>query len=91
MRVGLKVLSKKAKIAHFLENIQTKLLQISKNSIFFTGGTPWYPVHIQELDHFANQILSYGHELDSDHPGFKDPVYRSRRKQFADIAFNYKQ
>merc|ERR1719422_713590 len=54
------------------------------------GGTPWYPVHIQELDHFANQILSYGHELDSDHPGFKDPVYRSRRKQFADIAFNYK-
>ena len=64
---------------------------LHKNSICFTGGTPWYPVHIQELDHFANQILSYGHELDSDHPGFKDPVYRPRRKQFADIAFNYKQ
>ncbi|XP_023349763.1 protein henna [Eurytemora carolleeae] len=39
---------------------------------------------------FANQILTYGSELDSDHPGFTDPVYRARRKECADIAFNYK-
>uniref|UniRef100_A0A8C9EGL5 phenylalanine 4-monooxygenase n=1 Tax=Pavo cristatus TaxID=9049 RepID=A0A8C9EGL5_PAVCR len=47
---------------------------------------PWFPRSIQELDRFANQILSYGAELDADHPGFKDPVYRARRKEFADIV-----
>ena len=51
---------------------------------------PWFPRRIRELDRFANQILSYGAELNSDHPGFTDPVYRMRRKYFADIAYNYK-
>uniref|UniRef100_A0A8C9XS60 phenylalanine 4-monooxygenase n=1 Tax=Sander lucioperca TaxID=283035 RepID=A0A8C9XS60_SANLU len=51
---------------------------------------PWFPNDIQDLDRFANQILSYGSELDSDHPGFTDPVYRVRRKEFADIAYNYR-
>ncbi|GCB65290.1 hypothetical protein scyTo_0004754 [Scyliorhinus torazame] len=51
---------------------------------------PWFPRSIQDLDRFANQILSYGSELDSDHPGFTDSVYRARRKEFADIAYNYR-
>ncbi|XP_067947016.1 protein henna-like [Watersipora subatra] len=51
---------------------------------------PWFPRRIRELDRFANHILSYGSELDSDHPGFKDETYRKRRKEFADIAFHYK-
>ncbi|XP_048863052.1 phenylalanine-4-hydroxylase [Brienomyrus brachyistius] len=51
---------------------------------------PWFPVTIQDLDRFANQILSYGSELDADHPGFTDPIYRARRKEFADIAYNYR-
>jgi phenylalanine-4-hydroxylase len=32
--------------------------------------------HIPVGCRFANQILTYGAELDSDHPGFTDPVYR---------------
>merc|ERR1740128_476207 len=55
-----------------------------------SDAVPWFPVNIKDLDKFANQILSYGSELDSEHPGFTDPVYRARRKQFADIAFHYK-
>ncbi|XP_028809905.1 phenylalanine-4-hydroxylase isoform X2 [Denticeps clupeoides] len=51
---------------------------------------PWFPHEIHDLDRFANQILSYGSELDADHPGFTDPVYRARRKEFADIAYNYR-
>ncbi len=51
---------------------------------------PWFPQKIRELDQFANRILSYGSELDADHPGFRDVLYRKRRKEFADIANQYR-
>ena len=45
---------------------------------------------MRDLDQFANRVLTHGAELDADHPGFRDKEYRKRRKEFADIAEQYR-
>jgi phenylalanine-4-hydroxylase len=50
----------------------------------------WFPRKISDLDEFSNKTLDYGAELNADHPGFTDPVYRERRKYIAEISKKYR-
>uniref|UniRef100_U5EJU9 phenylalanine 4-monooxygenase n=1 Tax=Corethrella appendiculata TaxID=1370023 RepID=U5EJU9_9DIPT len=85
--------SKTGSLAEAIEAVREKCRYfniISRDYKDNEATVPWFPRRIRDLDRFANQILSYGAELDSDHPGFTDEKYRNRRKYFADIAFNYR-
>lgn len=49
-----------------------------------------FPHHISQLDQCNHLLIKYEPELDPTHPGFHDLEYRARRKEVAQIAFNYR-
>lgn len=51
---------------------------------------PWFPRHAPQLDAIANRVLDAGTDLEADHPGFSDPVYRRRRGELAQVARAYR-
>ncbi|KAF9129875.1 hypothetical protein BGW39_003767 [Mortierella sp. 14UC] len=55
-----------------------------------SDSTPWFPRKMVDLDTFADKVLEMGEELDADHPGAKDAVYRARRTEITKIAKTYK-
>ncbi len=60
-------------------------------TIGLNKAVPWFPRKVRDLDTFADKVLSYGAELDADHPGFRDKIYRERRAEITTIARTYKQ
>jgi len=46
---------------------------------------------VKDIDVIANQTLDAGTDLEADHPGFKDEVYRKRRADLAKLALDYRQ
>ena len=47
------------------------------------------PKTMADLDFLSKKILSAGVDLQSDNPGFHDPIYRRRRQEIASIALSH--
>lgn len=73
-----------SKLIRALRPMVDKLLVLDEKQV------TWFPRHISELDLIANRTLDAGTDLQSDHPGFNDTLYRKRREMLATKAINHR-
>lgn len=72
-----------------LEDLQTSKWHVTKARLGNPDWVDWMPLDAREVDPLANNILDGGSDLQADHPGFHDKVYRERRQMVAEIAKKY--
>lgn len=86
--------------------IQALMDDVKKATLFtmITSSyrVPWFPRSLKDLDRFADKCMMAGEDLQSgnkvvtlrsyksDHPGFNDVEYKTRRKHIAKIAEEFK-
>ncbi|XP_038079333.1 tyrosine 3-monooxygenase-like [Patiria miniata] len=75
-------------------SLVTSLQKIVDSVVIHRDDLPrrgvWFPRHISDLDKCTHLTTEYEPDLDNDHPGFSDKVYRMRRSEITRIAFQYK-
>ncbi|KAJ3305857.1 hypothetical protein HDV03_000966 [Kappamyces sp. JEL0829] len=100
----LDFVSSPALVLQAVESIKAKTKNIrivsSGETDAGAGSVPWFPRKIADLDTFAEKVLSYGavsvdaacscQELEADHPGFTDKLYRERRSKITAAALKHK-
>ncbi|CAG7820861.1 unnamed protein product [Allacma fusca] len=88
----LKINVTRSNLVSLVKSLRQSKSITSVNVISHQGSIkiPWFPRHISELDMCNHLMTKFEPDLDMDHPGFADKVYRARRKMIADIAFEYR-
>lgn len=57
------------------DNVAIGLVELGSEEV------PWFPTKIEDFDFIGKRILGEGDGIqESDHPGFRDLVYRKRRQ-----------
>ncbi len=84
-------------VGNFSDSHVQKCFNEIKNSISMeicelgTETVPWFPTKMSDFDFIGKRIVGEGDGIqEADHPGFKDPEYRARRKMITDVALDYK-
>jgi hypothetical protein len=72
------------KLLRDLTPLTEKLLVLDEKHVH------WFPRHVSELDLIAHRTLDAGVDLESDHPGFNDKEYRTRRGELARNAMQHR-